>query len=218
MIRGMALHDVDLLPAREPPPGPISYEAFLEWADDQTHAEWVDGQVILLHVTVAERHARVVLFLNWLFAQVSQFGRLGRALGEPFQMWLPEQRRGRAPDLFFVLPERLHLLDRHYFRGGADLVVEVISPESAHRDRVDKLAEYEQARVREYWLIDAEELRAELRVLGPDGRYRLAFAGSTGLYQSTVLPSLRLRVDWLWQVPGPDMGEVLRVLSERTSS
>jgi Uma2 family endonuclease len=214
----MALHDAYLLPTPELPRGPLTYEEFLEWADEDTHAEWVDGQVILLHVTVAERHARIVWFLTWLFGQASQLGHLGRAFSEPFQMRLPELRRGRAPDLFFVRPERLHLLERHFMRGPADLVVEVTSPESEHRDRVEKLAEYEQAGVREYWLIDAEKLGAEFRVLGSDGRYRVALAGAAGPYQSTVLPELRLRVEWLWQEPGPDMADVLRELAKGTTS
>ena len=93
-----------------------------------------------------------------------------------------------------------------------DLIVEVVSPESVQRDRVEKLAEYERAGVSEYWLIDAEGKSAEFRVLGPDGRYRVALAGSDGEYRSGVLPPLRLRVEWLWQEPGPDYDEVLRTL------
>ncbi|HEY3109193.1 MAG TPA: Uma2 family endonuclease [Chloroflexota bacterium] len=93
-----------------------------------------------------------------------------------------------------------------------DLIVEVVSPESVQRDRVEKLAEYERAGVGEYWLIDPEGRSAEFRVLGPDGRYRVALAGSDGEYRSGVLPPLRLRVEWLWREPGPDYDEVLRTL------
>jgi Uma2 family endonuclease len=200
------------LERREPPPGRLSYEQFLEWADEDTWAEWVDGQVILMPVTVAERHAAILMFLSGLFAHVTRFGALGSAYTEPFQMRLRRQRRGRSPDLFFVLPQHRDRMRRHYLDGPADLVVEIVSPESRRRDRVEKLAEYEQAGVGEYWLIDAEGQGAEFRVLGPDGRYSLAFTGSAGAYQSSVLPPLRLRVEWLWQEPGPDYDEVLRTL------
>jgi Uma2 family endonuclease len=212
----MALRDQEtkLDERRQPPPGPVTYEEFLEWADEDTHAEWVDGQVILMPVTVAERHALILSFLTWLFNQVTRLGQLGGVYGEPFQMRLPALRRGRAPDLFFVRSERRDLMRRHYMHGPADLVVEIVSPESVRRDRIEKLAEYEEAGVPEYWLIDPERADAEFRVRGPDGRYRVAFSGTTGLYQSTVLPQLRLRIEWLWQEPGPDMDAVLRELGQ----
>ena len=96
----------------------------------------------------------------------------------------------------------------------ADIAVEVVSPESARRDRVDKLAEYEQAKVPEYWIVDHEQRRTAFRVLGDDGRYRLVLEGETGEYRSTVLPELRLRAEWLWQDrPGSDLGEILRTLN-----
>lgn len=213
---GVALRDqeLDLDGRRQPPSGPVTYEEFLEWADEETHAEWVDGQIILMPVTVNRHHDRILSFLRWLFVQVTRLGQVGSVHGEPFQMRLSPLGRGRAPDLFFVRLERAHLVEAHYMDGPADLVVEIVSPESMHRDRVEKLAEYERARVPEYWLVDYEQTIAEFRVLGSDGRYRVVFSASTGLYQSAVLPQLRLRVEWLWQEPGPDMGDVLRVLDQ----
>jgi Uma2 family endonuclease len=196
----------------EPPPGRLSYEQFLEWADEDTWAEWVDGRVIPMPVTVAERHAAILMFLAQLFGVVTRFGALGSTYTEPFQMRLRGLRRGRSPDLFLVLPEHRDRMRRHYLDGPADIVVEIVSPESQHRDRVEKLAEYEQAGVSEYWLVDAEGRGAEFRVLGPDGRYQLALAASAGHYRSRVLPGLSLRVEWLWQEPGPDYDEVLRAL------
>lgn len=210
----MDLQQDELAPVRQPPPGPMTYEEFLEWADDETHAEWVDGQVILLPLNVTERHARILWFLQGLFFAAAQVGLPGTAYSEPFQMYLAAQRRGRSPDLFFVRTERLHLMDRLYLRGPADLIVEIVSPESRRRDRVIKLGEYEAAGVPEYWLIDAERLSLEIRVLGPDGRYQLVFSGDSGLYQSPTLAELRLRLEWLWQERPPSKDEMDSVLGQ----
>jgi Uma2 family endonuclease len=212
MIGDMGAETDVLVGGREPPPGPLTYEQFLEWAPDDAWAEWVDGRVILTTVPVAERHAAIVAFLVWLFNQASRLGRLGSVYSEPFQMHLAALQRGREPDVFFVLPEHRDRMRRLYLDGPADVVVEVVSPESQHRDRVEKLAEYEAAGLPEYWLIDAERTGAEFRQLGTDGRYRVVFAGAAGQYRSAVLPALRLRVEWLWQEPGPDFGEVMAEL------
>jgi Uma2 family endonuclease len=196
---------------KRPPEGLVTFEEFLEWCEPGTHAEWVDGRVILLHVTVAERHDFVVRLLGLVFSAASRLGLFGDVHGEPFQMKL-SPRLSRTPDLFFVTAERRHLFDRHYLNGPADIALEVISPESVRRDRVVKLAEYERHGVREYWIADAQAESLEIRVLQADGTYRLAFAGTEGTYASAVLPELRVRAEWLWQTPGPDLSEVLREL------
>jgi Uma2 family endonuclease len=162
-------------------------------------------------VSVAERHAAILMFLATLFNLAAGLGELGAVYSEPFQMRLPRwMRRGRSPDIIFVAREHLGRLQRHYLDGPADIVVEILSPESVRRDRILKRAEYEQAGVPEYWLVDHEQQLAEILRLGSDGRYETVFAGGAGSYQSVVLPQLRLRIEWLWE--RPPMVEVLREL------
>ncbi|MDW8290080.1 MAG: Uma2 family endonuclease, partial [Armatimonadota bacterium] len=72
---------------------------------------------------------------------------------------------GRSPDILFVSQQNLHRLKPTYLDGPADLVVEIISPESEERDRTQKFSEYERGGVREYWLIDPEKRLAEFYVL-----------------------------------------------------
>ena len=45
-----------------PPPGLISFEAFLEWMDEDTHTEWVDGEIIMTSPASAE-HQDIKVFL-----------------------------------------------------------------------------------------------------------------------------------------------------------
>ncbi|MBI4586646.1 MAG: Uma2 family endonuclease, partial [Planctomycetes bacterium] len=90
------------------------------------------------------------------------------------------------------------------------LAVEVVSPDSRERDRVEKFCEYERGGVREYWLIDPEEKRADFYQLGEDGKCRLAPAGPDGIYRSAVLPGLWIRTDWLWQEPLPPVMGILK--------
>lgn len=93
----------------------------------------------------------------------------------------------RAPDLLFVSNASLHRLKETYLDGAADLVVEVVSPESRARDWGEKFTEYEEAGVHEYWLIDPERKQAEFYQLGANGAYQLALVGSMGVYHSQVL-------------------------------
>lgn len=182
------------------PAGKISYEQFLQWLDEDTWAEWVDGEVELMSPVSLQHSDTFVFLVSILRLYVSAKG-LGSLLTEPFQMKTGPNLPGRSPDILFVHRQNTHRLKPTYLDGAADLVVEIISPESEQRDRVQKFAEYERGGVREYWLIDPEKQQAEFYVLGEESRYVLQMKGSSGEYHSTVLEGFWLKLEWLWQLP-----------------
>ena len=194
------------------PPGPMSLEEFHAWCDGETRAEWVDGEVIVL-LPDSLRHYGLVTFLLILLRHWTEAKNLGRVFDETvfLRLALPS-RRQRVPDLIFVANAHLDRLQPTYVDGTADLVVEVISPDSVRRDRIDKLREYELARIPEYWLLDPDREEAELYELGADGRYVLAHRGRTGLYISKTLAGFPLNLEWLWQDPPPPLLGTLREL------
>ena len=111
------------------------------------------------------------------------------------------EHSGREPDLLFVAQEHLERLEETHLDGPADLVVEVVSPESAERDRGTKFYEYEKAGIPEYWLIDPQREQAEFYHLDAQGHYRLVSPDVEGVYRSKVICDFWLRVAWLWQPP-----------------
>ncbi len=194
-------------PTRPLPKGRISYEQFLQWLDEDTWAEWVDGEVKLMS-PISGTHQRVGAFLIAVLQLYINHYRLGVLHYEPFQMKTGADLPGRSPDILFVRHENQHRLRDTYLDGPADLVIEIVSAESEERDRVQKFSEYEQGGVCEYWLIDPQKRQAEFYVRNEAGKYVLAAQGETGEYRSVVLPGLWLRIEWLWNPP-PEI-EVLK--------
>ncbi|MGQ9497927.1 MAG: Uma2 family endonuclease [Desulfotomaculales bacterium] len=193
-------------------PGRMTFEEFLAWGNEDTWAEWVDGEVVIL-TPAATKHQRIARFLGDFLGNFVLLRQLGEVLHAPFTIKLPPPlARGREPDVVFINRERLHHLKATYFDGAPDLVVEITSPESFARDRGEKYVEYEAAGVKEYWLIDPDRRQAEFYRLGEDGRYRLITADAEGIYRSEVIPGLWLRVAWLWQDPPPAGVEALKEL------
>ncbi len=174
----------------------MSYEAFLEWADEDIFAEWVDGRVIILSPP-STRHQLTAVFLNALLSYFIEARQLGVLLSAPYQMKLGPDLPGREPDLLFVANENVSRIQKNCLAGPADLVVEIVSPESRTRDRKEKFTEYEQAGVREYWLTDYEREQAEFYRLDERGVYQAA-ALNEGVFRSEVLAGLELGTAWLW--------------------
>lgn len=202
----------DALPRAPDLPGrKLSYEEFLQWCDEDTRAEWVNGEIVMVS-PASHRHQDLARFLTSVLSVFTEARGLGVICPAPFQMKTGPELPGREPDLLFVANEHRERLKPHHLDGPADLVVEIVSPESRIRDRGEKFAEYEMGGVREYWLLDPEERRADFYVLAPDGRYERQKTGPDGVYRSTVLPGFFLDPDWLWQEPLPGVLEILRVL------
>jgi Uma2 family endonuclease len=186
----------------------VSWDDFLTWLDEDIWAEWVDGEIIKMSPAAAA-HQRLGGFLYALLRIFIERHRLGELFQAPFLMRLPTRPSGREPDLLFVASEHEQRVKETYLDGPADLVVEIVSPESKVRDRVEKLREYEAAGITEYWLLDQPQYEALFYVLGANGRYQLQSVSEDGIYASTVLPGFRLRVNWLWRSPLPTIDEAL---------
>lgn len=193
------------------PPGKLTFEEFVAWADEDTRAEWVEGEIQQMS-PVSKIHQELCGFLFALLREFIEAHGLGVLFDQTFLMRLRDQRTGREPDLLFVSNANLHRVTNTYLDGPADLVVEIVSPESEVRDREVKLAEYERAGIPEYWLIDPLRSIALFYQLGKDGRYRVIPPDTDGVYRSRILDGLWLNVDGLWQRPLPTMSALRREL------
>jgi len=118
--------------------------------------------------------------------------------------------KGREPDIFFVKTENLDRIGENFFDGAADLVIEIISPESVMRDTQDKFEEYETAGVGEYWIIDPNRRTANFYNLDETGKYKLRYPSTEDKFESRVIEGLWIKTDWLWQENLPNLIDVLK--------
>ncbi|MDR2832796.1 MAG: Uma2 family endonuclease [Streptococcaceae bacterium] len=58
----------------------------------------------------------------------------------------------RIPDLLILCEKKK--MSKNQIIGAPELIIEIVSPESIKRDYIEKLAEYNQAGVKEYWIVD----------------------------------------------------------------
>jgi Uma2 family endonuclease len=200
-------------------PQSMTYEEYLEWADEETRAEWVDGEVIVF-MPPTVRHADVVVFLVNLISYVVRRRGLGRVLAAAFEMKLAMIPSSRDPDVAFVANEHLDLIRDGRLDGPADFIVEVLSPDSVTRDRRDKRREYARAGVREYLIVDGREGQygVSLLRLTADRTYGEVVSDPNGLLWSDVLPEFWIDPEWFAEDPMPDPFEIGdRILSAKSN-
>lgn len=191
-------------------PRKLTYEEFLREYDGQ-YAEYVDDEVIK-PMSVTQRHDDLTLFLQALLRFFVEAKKLGRIHGEPYQMKMviDDKIKGREPDIFFVKTENLHRIGEKFFDGAADLVIEIVLPESVMRDTQEKFEEYEAAGVKEYWIIDPNRRTANFYGYDDDGKYNLLHLSAEGIFESRVVEKLWINTDWLWREELPNLIDILR--------
>jgi Uma2 family endonuclease len=138
-----------LLPAQ----GEWSEEAYL-WLTSRTNrlVEFSDGYIEVLPMPTDTHQAISAFLYDALRAFLQIVGGVVRYA--PLRVRI-KARKFREPDLVCLVSKED--TRRHdAFWEGADLVVEIVSPDNPKRDLVKKRREYAQARIPEYWIVHPE--------------------------------------------------------------
>jgi Uma2 family endonuclease len=169
-------------------------------ATSDEHFELIEGEIIvtpspsLMHQIIV--HRRDVL----LDRAVVETG-LGLVIGAPFDVYLDE-RNVPQPDLMVVLWDHAQVLGSARMESAPSLVVEIISPSSATKDRVTKRSLYARYGVPEYWLVDPEAKTITIFSEPRHNRYHAESVSSTTAVSATI-PGLSVDLKALFApVPG----------------
>ena len=129
-------------------------------SEGSTRYEVIDDE---LYVTPAPgaRHQRIVTDLVTFLNTFVRAHDLGELFVSPFDVLFAEGDY-MEPDLVFVRRDRVELLSDRGVEGAPDLLVEVLSPSTARRDRGIKLERYRHFGVAEYWIVDPESRTFEV--------------------------------------------------------
>jgi Uma2 family endonuclease len=133
-----------------------------------TRYEVIDGELVVTPAPTS-RHQEVVAHLVWLLYGFAREHGLGKVFSAPLDVLFAEGDY-LEPDILFVRSDRAHLVTDRGVEGPPDLVVEVVSPSTASRDRGMKLDRYRHYGVREYWVIDPDGCTMEVWDLARDAR------------------------------------------------
>ena len=134
------------------------------------------------------KHQAILSELFFLIKSYLQ-GKKGKVFPAPFGVRLfPEKDLSDntvfEPDIVVVCD--LEKLDERGCNGAPDMVIEIISPSSVKYDRVYKFRKYQQAGVREYWIVDPDTKTVQVCML-ENGRYVVSVYDETEKAAVSVL-------------------------------
>lgn len=151
-------------------------------ADDERRFELIQGEVIEMPPPVVP-HQNVVLNTAFVLKPIIPNGRI---FISPIEVYLDEHNISQ-PDLVWVAENSICKIEHKRLVGAPDLVVEVLSPGTAKRDKTTKFSLYEKHGTREYWMIDPETSLIEVWKRGANGFERQGVYGVGDTFESAAL-------------------------------
>ena len=182
----------DLVAELLPLQGQWSPEDYL-WLTDHSNrlVEFTEGHVEVLPMPTDEhqsisRH----LFVTFLAYLTPRGGLVQYA---PLRVQV-RPRIYREPDLVVLRDARDPRRQNRYW-VGADLVLEIVSPDQPARDLVEKRADYAGARIPEYWIVDPRNRTITVLRLEGDAYVEYGVFGRGMRATSVLLPEFSVDVE-----------------------
>jgi Uma2 family endonuclease len=162
-----------------------TYADYLTWWDDKRR-ELVNGFIRMMTPAPRLKHQRIS---GNLFGNMHNIIKKNRGKCEifhaPFDVRLPKNGEKEdhlidtvvQPDICIVCD--LSKLDEKGCLGAPDMIIEILSFSTAKYDTTVKFKLYEDAGVREYWIVYPSE-GVEIFILQPDGKYDTGTRYETG--------------------------------------
>ncbi len=170
----------------------FTYEDYRNTPDDIRY-ELHDGELIVVPAPNMA-HQGISTTLLRLIDTLVYLRKLGKVFHAPRDVVFSDTEVVQ-PDLIFVSNERSHILTENNIRGAPELIIEILSPSTAGRDRTFKRTLYERHGVKEYWMVDPSARNITILLLGESGYELAGIYGEGQTLTSTTLSGFSLDLD-----------------------
>jgi Uma2 family endonuclease len=170
----------------------MTYDEYCLLPEDRNQYELFDGELVMTPSPTRNHQKIAGRLYARLLDHVEKNG-LGEAYIAPLDA-IFDPYTVLQPDILFVSKERQAEVEKERIEGVPDLVVEVLSPSTFHKDLRRKMAVYSRFGVQEYWVVDPEMKAIELYCQGKEGLELARRFSAAETFESRLLAGFRVAV------------------------
>lgn len=180
-----------------------TYADYYKWRFEE-RVELIKGRIFKMSPAPNRRHQDLSTHLHVAIYNFLK-GQRCKVYAAPFDVRFPRKSKDDKdivtvlqPDICVICDESK--LDKRGCIGAPDIVVEILSPGNNAKELKNKYEVYEEAGVKEYWIVSPQDETFLVYTLC-DGKYLSSRARTTGdIITSTVLPGFSLDLTELFNI------------------
>ena len=182
----------------------LTYQDLQDLPEDRNRYEIYEGELEISGPPTPRHQAVLGQLLILLNGHVSAHG-LGEVFPSPLDVKLSDISVVE-PDLVYVAKARQEIIGERFIEGPPDLVIEVLSPSTASRDRRAKRGLYARHGVPHYWLFDLEEQSAVALNLVGTHYQQVAAPSGEDVFFAPPFPDLAISLEQVFRDQFPRKG------------
>ena len=114
----------------------LTYEDYLSLPDDGNRYEILEGELVMTPVP-STRHQRISRQIQHRFILAMEDSGKGEIFSAPLDVVFDDESIVQ-PDLVYIAEENLGIIGEKNIQGAPDLIIEILSPSTRHRDVLTK--------------------------------------------------------------------------------
>ena len=184
----------------------FTFSEVLTW-DENERIEIIHGEAFMM-APPSRIHQEIS---GEIFRQLANYleGKRCKVYSAPFGVRLFERDGDSPEDVDTVVEPDISVvcdrskLDDHGCKGAPDMLIEILSPSTLRHDQLVKLNLYQQAGVREYWIVDPMSKSVQVFLLDSEGFLRIhEVYGRTDVAKVNVLDGCFLELSKVFPASG----------------
>ncbi len=172
-------------------------EADYQLLEESAPYQLIDGDLIMSPAPTSYHQLLSIRLSSMIQVYLEKVGSKGICLYAPIDVKFDNENIFQ-PDLIYISAERKDELFHDQILGAPDLVVEILSPSTAHYDLQQKKNLYERYGVKEYLIIDPLAKDSEVYVLKNEEFILYQKQRQNGTINLTTLPGLQIDLQKLF--------------------
>ncbi|RTL60902.1 MAG: Uma2 family endonuclease [Sphingobacteriales bacterium] len=181
-----------------------TYADYLKWKFEE-RLELIKGKIFKMSPAPSLKHQEISMNLSATIYNYLK-GKSCKIFSAPFDVRLPVKNKMKDEEITTVVQTDICVicddskLDERGCCGAPDLIVEILSPGNSKKEIKIKFELYEEAGVKEYWIINPVEQNLITYSLHENGKYH-----NSGLYTdgdiitTLVMPGLEINVSAIFE-------------------
>jgi Uma2 family endonuclease len=193
-VKSLSMEFADLDLSQE-----YSYADYLQWTFED-RLEIIKGKLFKMSPAPSRIHQKLS---GEIFRELSNFlkGKPCETYSAPFDVRFPRKSKNDKDIITVVQPDLCVIcdpakLDDKGCLGAPDIIIEILSPGNNKKELANKYEVYEEAGVKEYWVMYSAEKSCLQYILRADGRYSASRPLTEGDVLTTpILPGFELDLE-----------------------